>query len=603
MEVNILDELAAMTKDNSIGKVVVAGAWDIVVVNSLINSKPENILLLEPSAELYQSTCETYADQSCVKVSQSTLFDSTGKASYFLFNPNRFSSLVKPKKLNRIYKKQQADNLIDIDTLDLQTLCEQENIKLINGNILFLGTNCPAPKILNIEQVQALKLFDVVVINYPKHDLYDTEDEQDALFTLLTNHNFTLTQETGREALHTQFVFKQDHQSDKIKSLQVEILEAVARNTLLDTNVSEQKAQNEKLRAESALFKSQGEKLRTDIAQANEQTEKLSTEKNQLKGQVEKLNIDSSQHKAQTEKLNTENSQLKEQVEKLNADRAQLKTQAEKISTENSQLKGQVEKLNVDSSQHKAQTEKLNTENNQLKGQVEKLNTDSAALKEQTEKLSNENGQLKGQVEKLNADSAPLQAQTERLNTENGQFKGQIEKLNADRAPHTAQIEKLNIENAQLKGQNEKLNVDKANLTAQTEKLNAGNAQLKGQNETLSSDNTQLKNKIVKLEKQFETLNQQLAERQRYSDLALKLQTKSQVDLDDLREKYQIKHHNEEKLVELIQELRQKLQQASEFYFHLQKNHPELVELELPNDKPLVKAADKVGRVKSRDKS
>ncbi len=52
---------------------------------------------------------------------------------------------------------------------------------------------------------------------------------------------------------------------------------------------------------------------------------------------------------------------------------------------------------------------------------------------------------------------------------------------------------------------------------------------------------------------------------------------KSQVDLDDLREKYAAKLQSETELVELIKELREKLTIASQYYYQLQQEHPELL--------------------------
>jgi FkbM family methyltransferase len=90
--------------------------------------------------------------------------------------------------------------------------------------------------------------------------------------------------------------------------------------------------------------------------------------------------------------------------------------------------------------------------------------------------------------------------------------------------------------------------------------------------------------------KRVENLNSQIAEtrkqsseRQKSGDLAIKLMTKAQIDLDDLRRKYQSKSHNEKKMVDLIRELRQKLQQASQFYFYLQENYPILIDSKDPN--------------------
>jgi FkbM family methyltransferase len=84
---------------------------------------------------------------------------------------------------------------------------------------------------------------------------------------------------------------------------------------------------------------------------------------------------------------------------------------------------------------------------------------------------------------------------------------------------------------------------------------------------------------------QISELKKQIVERQRSGDLALKMQSKALTDLEDLREKYQTKHHNEQQLVELVKDLRIKLQQAAEFYHFLELNHPELIELEYSEPK------------------
>ena len=81
------------------------------------------------------------------------------------------------------------------------------------------------------------------------------------------------------------------------------------------------------------------------------------------------------------------------------------------------------------------------------------------------------------------------------------------------------------------------------------------------------------------LKTQCQELKVYSAERQKNADLALKLQTKAQVDLENLRERYQHKHNNEQKLVALISELRAKLQQAAEYYYELHEKHPELHEV------------------------
>ncbi|HCG9743828.1 TPA: hypothetical protein NJ685_002280, partial [Vibrio parahaemolyticus] len=72
----------------------------------------------------------------------------------------------------------------------------------------------------------------------------------------------------------------------------------------------------------------------------------------------------------------------------------------------------------------------------------------------------------------------------------------------------------------------------------------------------------------------LESENQELT---RSTRLNQKMLVKSQVDLDDLREKYAAKLQSETELVELIKELREKLTIASQYYYQLQQEHPELL--------------------------
>jgi chromosome segregation ATPase len=78
------------------------------------------------------------------------------------------------------------------------------------------------------------------------------------------------------------------------------------------------------------------------------------------------------------------------------------------------------------------------------------------------------------------------------------------------------------------------------------------------------------------LKREIETLKKDYAEGERAQGLALKLQAKAQVDLENLRAQYQQKLTQEQHLIELIRELQLKLQAAANYYHQLQLQHPEL---------------------------
>ena len=58
---------------------------------------------------------------------------------------------------------------------------------------------------------------------------------------------------------------------------------------------------------------------------------------------------------------------------------------------------------------------------------------------------------------------------------------------------------------------------------------------------------------------------------------------KAQLDLDGLRNDYKEKVESEKQLLDLIKQLREKLEMAAHYYFNLQKDHPELIEQDLPD--------------------
>jgi len=78
------------------------------------------------------------------------------------------------------------------------------------------------------------------------------------------------------------------------------------------------------------------------------------------------------------------------------------------------------------------------------------------------------------------------------------------------------------------------------------------------------------------LQKQIEESKKAQQERERSQDLALKLQAKAQIDLENLRAQFQQKCTNEQNLIELIRELQVKLQAAANYYHQLQLQHPEI---------------------------
>jgi predicted nucleic acid-binding Zn-ribbon protein len=115
--------------------------------------------------------------------------------------------------------------------------------------------------------------------------------------------------------------------------------------------------------------------------------------------------------------------------------------------------------------------------------------------------------------------------------------------------------------------------------------------------QALNNEKTQAKDQQAKFEQQVDNINQQVQqlkaeqeeaqELKRSERLTQKMLVKAQVDLDDLRSKYAVKVEQEQQLVNLVQELRDKLTLASKYYFKLQQAHPEVL-----SDTSLIKQED-----------
>jgi chromosome segregation ATPase len=186
------------------------------------------------------------------------------------------------------------------------------------------------------------------------------------------------------------------------------------------------------------------------------------------------------------------------------------------------------------------------------------------------------------QIEALRQEKATLESDLDSSHKSFAASNSQIEALNQEKATLESDLDSSHDSFAASNSQIEALNQEKATLESDLDSSHKSFAASSSQVEALRQEKATLqKNKswAESLNKQCEELKVYSAERQQSADLALKLQTKAQVDLENLREKYQHKHINEQKLVALISELRAKLKQAAEYYYELQEKHPELNEI------------------------
>jgi len=117
------------------------------------------------------------------------------------------------------------------------------------------------------------------------------------------------------------------------------------------------------------------------------------------------------------------------------------------------------------------------------------------------------------------------------------------------------------------------------------ESLNNNNKETKAENRELKTSLENEKSNVLKLEKDYASLlrekqvaEERLSKTERISEMNLKLLTKSQADVDELRSQLREKSQRVDELILLIANLHQKLEKASLFYEDLKKTNPELLQ-------------------------
>ncbi|CAB9495513.1 hypothetical protein [Alteromonas macleodii] len=150
---------------------------------------------------------------------------------------------------------------------------------------------------------------------------------------------------------------------------------------------------------------------------------------------------------------------------------------------------------------------------------------------------------------------------------------------------HANEVEHLKSEIAQkdslLIERDAALNEAQEKHVKESEQLKSEIAKVHAEHErstnSMSSTLEKLDDEKAKLLRQKQEFLKQVAQQTASISILGKQNLKLQVDLDDLRHKFDEKVASEDALKSLIGELHQKLQQAANFYQKLEKEHPELL--------------------------
>jgi len=284
-----------------------------------------------------------------------------------------------------------------------------------------------------------------------------------------------------------------------------------------------------------------------------------------------------------------------EQYYQLNTSKVELKIVKDQLVTTNNEFSSQTQKL-AENNQLVAQKDVLNTQleeklntsiarNNKLQTTLVELqhelksnNENNSQLKQKNDSSQQDLKKRIKQIEWLNEKIGELTALKLKVDDErknaadsNVELKQQIISLDKSKQDNESQFELLKIKLGGLTTQ-----LDASEIVFAESQKN-----LKEQSHWHQENRKWAKNLQDQLKEKNDLFEELQKDFYAASVLSSKLVFKAQVDIESLRKKYHSKMNSERQLLELVKELRNKLEMAANYYFQLQKIYLELIEINI----------------------
>lgn len=516
--------------------------------------------------------------------------DSISTSFYHCNNPRYSSTLIPSKIIDHLPNLAITQTSENIQNKSLNTLIrelelsESNNVNPSKFNLLVVETLGIENRILKSTTAEELNKFDIIAVRSSAEQLYEGGSESNEVISTLTKKHYDCVYRHVSGNGFVELVFK------------------INRNLISSSKQFEEqekaiKALEHKLQSEQKQHLIKKELL-AELEQTQEQYQnEVADALGDIGSEVLTLEEELAQLKITNNKLLTsseeEQTQLQTQLIELENKAQNANEQHRIVQSELIQLKGSNSQLLVSYETEKAQLQAQIIETKKQSRQAnEQLETEKAQLQLQLSGLENQFHEteeqfavLQSEVIQLNAANTRLQSSVE---TEKALLKSHISETETKSQQTKVEHDALQSSIEQIQGFNQikiaDLETLSCNLRSELSSLTAMNKQLTSQLTDAKQKHSELLSKLDEqtnhhhknkqwaesLLKQIQASKETLEQRQHSADLIQKMYAKAQVDLDNLRHKYQQKHQNEQKLVELVQELRNKLQQAAIYYQKLQ---------------------------------
>lgn len=555
-----------------------AGVGTELPVYQGLNCK--RIIAIEPDPTLFKKLQAKAKRFDNVEVQQKWISENTGERNASVFTNPRFNSLLSAdKKLLDYFPNVSNPKTLKVKTKSFNELFK-ENINVTDNilNILILEVQGIEIQLLNNCSLDTFHGFDWIVIRTSAQALYKNGAMASEISECLLKMAYELRLSDNCNEPFTEYYYELNR-SKLIEDQQLSQIQQLNEN-LLDTK-SKVDSFSHQLKTSTECVKSSDKELVKVKKQLVVKSEKVHKLELQLQDNNKNLtalkrkykSIESKNQKITNElksfslsdvnnnkKIVEMQARCKQLEAEISSSKAQLDQKIDFLSTKEATL-ASVQKANDDKDiDLQALKESLKEVNRQLsttKTDLIDIQTREKTIKDRLVSADLENKQqIQDQEKQLNGVKEKLDQQTN-WHHENKHY---AESLKAN-------VNSLENTNKQLKDE----------LTKYQENSEVKISDLSKQKEQLAKNNQDNKNWIASLKKEIEILNSEVRAKSKTADLGQMMLAKATVDLDNLREAYSKKLKSETALADLVKELRQKLVQASKYYFQLQQEYPELI--------------------------
>ncbi|WP_421132581.1 hypothetical protein [Alteromonas sp. A079] len=543
----------------------------------------DSIVLVDARKEACDELNEHFKDNAKVTTKQVCISERNGESVFFQCNVEELSALAKPAQLKSLYPGLKVKSY-DVDIVSIIDFLKGE---IVDGGIeLFIDT--PATSLILVRELSKSKFLDnitklrVSIGTVPA--LYEVSADITELTSLLKEKCF---EEVSRDS---------DDPDIPVVSFKLnENLKAIERLKAENSDLKQQLIESTKHNEENTH---KANKLNSDLAVKNDLIEAKDIEIQTLKREVgtskadlQKKSLDCDELCNQLEVSKSTNLVIENKLAEEHAKVAKLTKELEEQATKLKRaedicdsLKDVERKISEELADSKSRltelTEEFDAQASMLKITVEALETSKESEQNKSTELKNSQSKLDTLTNELS--QLRLKIEERERNFEANENK--IAELSALLDNQKADLHKQYEINSELSAQNKKISEERDkehNWHMENKQWAEGLASSQSSTEAKYQDaSSKLTSLQEKYEKQELALSDSLSkEKNLASALSIntKLMKKLEVDLNDLRLKYEEKKIAEAELKKLVSDLYIKLQQAASFYHKLEQQYPELV--------------------------